>query len=162
MFFLSYIFAFLYYWYEQFMCSHCQCTFCKFSMGKKKNWFMLLFKLNTSGKKALSTIFPFHNCYPYSHYTRRCTSFTPADIVNLESPCYSVTKKLLNVTNVLSQENTTIKYTSQCIIYKQKMQIKQEIHVNAQNRRSQKENCTSAVSFRCAIHCNEIKGLIPV
>lgn len=88
MFFLSYIFAFLYYWYEQFMCSHCQCTFCKFSMGKKINWFMLLFKLNTSGKKALSTIFPFHNCYPYSHYTRRCTSFTPADIVNLESPCH--------------------------------------------------------------------------
>lgn len=42
------------------------------------------------------------------------------------------------------------------------MQIKQEIHVNAQNRRSQKEYCTSAASFRCAIHCNEIKGLIPV
>lgn len=57
-----------------------------------------------------------------------------------------------------SQENTNIKHTCSCFIYKLKMHSKQEI--DAQNLRQSREYYTLATSFRYAIGSNEIKGFI--
>lgn len=109
-------------------------------------YIILCTMLNTTGKR--SAILLFHCSYLYNprisckpHYSSKFLAVEDHVDAHLASLSYTVT---MISKFFLRQENTSIKYTGLCIIYKQEMHIKQEMHKIEDHERN--TTCLSQVS----------------